>query len=291
MTTAHDLRLGVEQFTDERVKEYEKKCFIAPDLPPLNIPVAAMNETETYAFNYWLNFEHLKYIYMQLKDAQGKRYNASYLPENEPLNADFYVSAFESTSEMCTDEQQQQIEQWIDQHPEFKGIALENMDDYGVDVKITPWSSTSTNTVAVFVLMVSLVIMMFFTIFGFILLVAGTIWVFTLHQQDKKTQQLIELKMWRDTLKSRMESYLEHQIQAWVQKKYALADESEQQMEDDNVKEYEMPNEMKHAFSVMQSNMFVEVEDEHGQKQMKSLAQLKEENEFKNANEVQKSIS
>ncbi len=279
MPNAKELRISVDQFTQALLEKFQRTLLNAPDLPPLNIPVANMDEHERYALNYWLRSENLNYLYIQLKDQHDKTYNASYLDETELLSPDLYVSAFESASDMCTDEQQQQIEQWMDEHPEFQGIALENMEDYGVEVTIHPWSSNSTNIVAVFVLIVSFVMMIFFTVFGILLLIAGTVWVFSLHQQDKNTQRLIELKMWRDTLKSRMESYLEHQLQAYVQEKYALVDESEQQIEDDNVKEYQLPDDLQQAMSNLESNMFIEIEDEHGTKQMKSIRQLKQEHE------------
>lgn len=277
MPNAHDLRLSVDQVTETLLQQFQRKLFAAPDLPPLNKTLANMDEQERYALEYWLRSENLDYLYIQLKDEQGKSYNASYLDENDVLKPDFYVSAFESSSALCTDEQQQQIAQWIDEHPEFQGINLENMEDYGVKVSMQPVSSNSTNTVAVFVLIVSLIMMVFFTLFGIILFILGTIWVFMLHQQDKNTQKLIDLNMWRDTLKSRMESYLEHQIQAYVQEKYALVDETEQQAEDDNVKEYQLPEHLQQALSNLESSMFIEVEDEQGVKQMKSIQQLKQE--------------
>lgn len=277
MTNANELRLSVDQLTQQLLQKFQQKLLSAPDLPPLNKTIENMDEHERYALQYWLRYENLHYLYIQLKDQQGKTYNAIYLDESEALKSDLYVSAFESTSGWSTNEEQQQIEQWVDAHPEFQGIALENMEDYGVEVTIHPWSSNSTTTIAVFVLILSLVMMIFFTLFGFILLIAGTVWVFFLHQQDKNTQKLIDLKMWRDTLTSRIQSYLEHQMQAYMQEKYALADDSEHQYEDDNVKEYQISDELQQAMSTIESSMFIEFEDEQGTKQIKTIHQLKKE--------------
>lgn len=281
MTIADELGTAVEQFTDQLTQQYSASLFSAPDLPPLNISISNMNAVQKDALAYWRKYDNLKYVYMQMMDSQGKTYNASYLDENEELKPDMYVSAFESTSGMCNKIQQEQIQNWIELHLQFEGVRLENMDDYGVEITQHLVSTGNSNSVTILTIIVSIIAMFFSVWVGCILLILGAIFAFYSYQQDKKIKKTLDLKMWRDTLTSRIESYLEHKIQIAMQKEYDLVDETEQQMEDDNVKEYELSDELKQVLSTIETNILFETEDEKGTTVYKSMSRLKQEKEMK----------
>lgn len=270
---ANELRHKVDQFIHKLVEDDQRTAFLVPDLPPLNVPIADMTSLQKESLYYWCEPENLTYVYMQLKDQEGRTYNANYLELGQSLTDDFFVSAIESTSGWCTDQQKEKIQHWVEQHPQFQHVYLEQMEDYGVVMSTAPWSRKSTITVALAVLSVSiLAFTLWSALLGCVLLGLGTILVWHLHQQDQQAQRLLDLQMWKGTLISRMEAYLEHKIQLEMQHRYDLADESEQQMQDDNVLAYELPEELKKMLVHLEHRMFVEIEDEQGNKELKSLA-------------------
>lgn len=278
---ANELRQKIDQFTQQLVEDDQRKAFLVPDLPPLNTPIALMTVMQQESLNYWCEPENLTYVYIQLQDAMGRRYNANYLEMGQCLTQDMFVSAIESASGWCTDQQKEKIEQWIDQQTQFQHIYLDDMDEYGVVISTKPWSNIGMIGCTLAVLLMSIAVLLWSIPFGCMLLAVGAIWVWMLHRQDQQAQRLLDLQMWKSTLMSRMELYLEYKIRCEMQKRYHLATETEQQMQDDNVLAYELPEELQNILSSLEHHMFVEIENEQGNKELKNLVHYEQQHKHK----------